>query len=103
MKGKTFSGFKNTTCLEESSEPKLLKNEAFRLASKAFNFAQVLETSGNQGSLPATYFGEWWGSGVQRGYGLQKGDKRFSLFNVSRWALHGTQPKLIPNSDPTIE
>jgi hypothetical protein len=27
-----------------------------------FNFAQVLETSGNQGSLPATYFGEWWGS-----------------------------------------
>lgn len=27
-----------------------------------FNFAQVLETSGSQGSLPATYFGEWWGS-----------------------------------------
>jgi len=32
------------------------------------------------------HFGEWWGSGVQRGYGLLKGDKRFSLFNVSRWA-----------------
>lgn len=25
-----------------------------------FNFAQVLETSGNAGSLPNTYFGEWW-------------------------------------------
>lgn len=32
------------------------------------------------------HFGEWWGSGVQRGYGLQKGEKRFSLFNTSRWA-----------------
>jgi hypothetical protein len=32
------------------------------------------------------HFGEWWGSGIQRGYGLPKGEKRFSLFNVSRWA-----------------
>ena len=31
------------------------------------------------------HFGEWWGSGIQRGYGLTKGEKRFSLFNVSRW------------------
>jgi len=31
------------------------------------------------------HFGEWWGSGIQRGYGLQKGEKRFSLFNVVRW------------------
>jgi len=43
---------------------------------------------------PGTHFGEWWGSGIQRGYGLQKGEKRFSLFNVSRWhrALGGTVP-----------
>jgi hypothetical protein len=34
---------------------------------------------------PGRHFGEWWGSGVQRGYGLLKGDKRFSLFNVGRW------------------
>lgn len=32
------------------------------------------------------HYGEWWGSGIQRGYGLPKGEKRFSLFNVSRWA-----------------
>ncbi len=32
-----------------------------------------------------THFGEWWGSGCQRGYGLTKGEKRFSLFNTSRW------------------
>jgi hypothetical protein len=31
------------------------------------------------------HFGEWWGSGIQRGYGLPKGEKRFSLFNVDRW------------------
>jgi hypothetical protein len=31
------------------------------------------------------HFGEWWGSGIQRGYGLPKGKRRFSLFNTSRW------------------
>lgn len=30
------------------------------------------------------HFGEWWGSGIQRRYGLA--EKRFSLFNVARWA-----------------
>lgn len=30
------------------------------------------------------HFGEWWGSGIQRGYGLLKGEKRFSLFNTKR-------------------
>jgi hypothetical protein len=34
---------------------------------------------------PGRHFGEWWGSGIQRGYGLTGGDKRFSLFNTSRW------------------
>lgn len=29
------------------------------------------------------HFGEWWGQGIQRGYGLL--EKRFSLFNVHRW------------------
>jgi RNA ligase len=34
---------------------------------------------------PGRHFGEWWGSGIQRGYGLNNGEKRFSLFNVARW------------------
>src|SRR3990167_4835012 len=34
---------------------------------------------------PGRHFGEWWGSGIQRGYGLARGEKRFSLFNVSKW------------------
>ena len=33
---------------------------------------------------PGRHFGEWWGHGIQRGYGLT--EKRFSLFNTSRWA-----------------
>ena len=32
------------------------------------------------------HYGEWWGSGIQRGYGLTKGEKRFSLFNSYRWS-----------------
>lgn len=35
---------------------------------------------------PGRHFGEWWGAGIQRGYGLTNGDKRFSLFNVGRYA-----------------
>ncbi len=37
-----------------------------------------------------THFGEWWGSGIQRGYGLVRGEKRFSLFNAHRWAEDDT-------------
>lgn len=29
------------------------------------------------------HFGEWWGPGIQRGYGIPA--KRFSLFNATRW------------------
>lgn len=34
---------------------------------------------------PGRHYGEYWGSGIQRGYGLEKGEKRFSLFNAYRW------------------
>jgi hypothetical protein len=30
-----------------------------------------------------SHFGEWWGNGIQRKYNLK--EKRFSLFNTSRW------------------
>ena len=36
------------------------------------------------------HFGEWWGQGIQRNYGLK--EKRFSLFNVSRWSDSETRP-----------
>lgn len=36
------------------------------------------------------HFGEWWGPGIQRGYGLA--EKRFSLFNTSRWSNNPDRP-----------
>lgn len=39
---------------------------------------------------PGHHFGEWWGKGIQRGYGLT--EKRFSLFNVSRWSDPAVRP-----------
>lgn len=46
------------------------------------------------------HFGEWWGGGIQRGYGLAGGaepERRFSLFNTARWSdggakAHGPRP-----------
>jgi hypothetical protein len=34
------------------------------------------------------HFGEWWGRGVQRRYGMT--EKRFSLFNTGRWNAETT-------------
>lgn len=48
-----------------------------------------------------THFGEWWGSGIQRGYGLTKGDKHFSLFNTVRWCLHDQEPQIISSENAT--
>lgn len=49
---------------------------------------------------PGRHYGEWWGSGIQRGYGLPKGEKRFSLFNVSRWHDSGNNLALLgPDED----
>lgn len=52
----------------------------FGFASWAEQHADELRMLG-----PGRHYGEWWGSGIQRGYGLPKGEKRFSLFNVARW------------------
>lgn len=34
---------------------------------------------------PGRHFGEWAGSDIQRGYGFQKGERKFVLFNTGRW------------------
>lgn len=44
---------------------------------------------------PGRHFGEWWGQGIQRGYGLE--EKRFSLFNVHRWT-----PENVPTCCHTV-
>lgn len=50
----------------------------FGFASWVWEHAEELRELGE-----GYHFGEWWGEGVQRGYGLDH--KRFSLFNVGQW------------------
>lgn len=57
-----------------------------------FGFAGWVES--NRDDLlklgPGAHFGEWWGAGIQRRYGLT--EKRFSLFNVHRWGDAAVRP-----------
>lgn len=39
---------------------------------------------------PGQHFGEWWGNGIQRTYGMK--EKRFSLFNTGRWSDPAIRP-----------
>ena len=50
-----------------------------------YGFAKWVEENKEELALlgPGRHFGEWWGAGIQRRYGLLQ--KRFSLFNVGRW------------------
>jgi hypothetical protein len=41
------------------------------------------------------HFGEWWGSKIGRTYGLTNGERRFSLFNTSRWADPTPRPACV--------
>lgn len=61
------------------------RNRYLTLDDDGFGFARwVKEHEDELRQLgPGRHFGEWWGSGIQRRYGLS--EKRFSLFNVSRW------------------
>src|SRR5688572_10914142 len=49
-----------------------------------FGFARwVRENAAELAALgPGWHRGEWWGSGVNSGYDLPSGEKRFSLFNA---------------------
>lgn len=51
---------------------------------------------------PGRHYGEWWGRGIQRGYGLT--ERRFSLFNTSLWGAArpsccGVVPELARGED----
>ncbi|MDE2467212.1 MAG: RNA ligase family protein, partial [Bradyrhizobium sp.] len=54
------------------------KQDNFGFAAWVFaNSAELLKLG------PGRHFGEWYGAGIQRGYGLT--EKRFALFNTARW------------------
>ena len=60
-----------------------LTNKGKRLDNFGFgawaieNYAELLKLGHGR------HYGEWWGQGIQRNYGLQ--EKRFSLFNMHLW------------------
>lgn len=58
-----------------------------------YGFARWAEAHRDELMLlgPGRHFGGWFGNGIQRGYGLK--EKRFSLFNVTRWADGAVRPK----------
>lgn len=53
----------------------------FGFAKWVASHAEELRTGLGEGQ----HFGEWYGQGIQRGYGLT--EKRFALFNSKRWAV----------------
>jgi hypothetical protein len=59
-----------------------------------YGFAKWVERNREElitGLGEGTHYGEWWGNGIQRGYGLK--EKRFSLFNTHRWSDDNVRPK----------
>ena len=54
-------------------------NDNFGFSEWAHSHKEELMTLG-----PGRHFGEWWGAGIQRKYGLS--EKHFSLFNTSLWS-----------------
>lgn len=68
------------------------RNRFLRRGDDNFGFAYWVEQ--NAAELvklgPGRHYGEWWGKGIQRGYGLT--GKRFSLFNTYRWADDAVRP-----------
>lgn len=54
------------------------KNDNYGFAQWVDDHKEDLQLLG-----PGYHYGEWWGYGIQRGYGMA--EKHFSLFNVNRW------------------
>lgn len=55
------------------------KDDNFGFAAYVHEHKEAFEALG-----PGKHYGEWWGKGIQRNYGLE--ERRFSLFNTSRWS-----------------
>jgi hypothetical protein len=72
------------------------RNRWITPAADNFGFARWVAEHAEElvtGLGPGRHFGEWWGAGIQRRYGLgATNEKRFSLFNTARW---GQTPETI--------
>jgi hypothetical protein len=76
-------GIKDGFCIYAGSRNRYLtpQNDNYGFASWVqTNHDQLLALGRGQ------HFGEWWGRGIGRNYGLT--ERRFSLFNTNRWKKH---------------
>ena len=67
------------------------RNRWLSVDNDNFGFAKWVQENGEELVKlgPGHHYGEWWGRGIQRGYGLE--ERRFSLFNVHKWS-YATAP-----------
>lgn len=74
--------FERPLALRAQSRKRLITPTAdnFGFARWAFERAEILAPSLGEG----LHYGEWWGKGIQRGYGMDT--RVFSLFDTSRWS-----------------
>lgn len=91
-----IDGANGCICIGEDGSFQVGSRTRWLTAETGDNYGFLLWALTNKDELmklgPGTHFGEWWGSGIRRGYGLAKGEKRFSLFNVHRWADAAIRP-----------
>lgn len=71
------------------------EDDNFGFARWAYEHKEELTKLG-----PGHHFGEWWGSGIQRTYGLP--NKKFSLFNTRRWGAHNPNTPVCVDVVPTL-
>jgi hypothetical protein len=76
------------------------RHRILTVAHDNYGFAAWVEAHAGQLTElgPGHHFGEWWGQGINRSYGLT--ERRFSLFNLTKWAYERPEcchvvPKLV--------
>lgn len=76
------------------------EKDNFGFARWVFENAQALASTLGDG----LHFGEWYGSGIQRAYTTgQPREKRFMLFNTTRWGAPETRELLCETFDGRVE
>jgi hypothetical protein len=73
--------------IDETGKNMLVGSRTRWITPEADNYGFARWARDNESDLlllgPGFHYGEYWGQGIQRKYGLT--EKRFSLFNVHRW------------------
>jgi hypothetical protein len=65
------------------SRTRVITPQADNFGFAAWVWENAKDLAGSLGE--GIHHGEWWGSGIQRGYDKPKGYRYFSLFNTQRW------------------